>query len=881
MFTCRQPSLGSLARPQFSSSLQLEAQLKKCTEQTDAVVRALASSVDKAVEWSASHQRVVTEAFAVLASLPAHAELAKIERVQKQACELCKRLVAGIKRLGHKRRLFEVYDERVGALLARLLVQELYRPYRTCFPLADVLCILGELCLASPRTRAWAVERSASHQLAFLCEQESECPAVQKQAQIALCKLLYVGVDERYVFQSRFVDLLVDKTIEAPHDVERTAWVLTVLAAMQEKNERALEYIWRQSTVSRLIADVLSSDPCPENSSKIVCLLRFPASKPELRMLLARSGVWEVLHAIVGRADVNNMTLERFAEVFQHFAVCPVTGPLLVGVEAHHTLIAALKRVRNTDVTTADKLLVCAYNCCKQNTAFGAKIAGMGLLRTMHDMSVRAGLFTLSILLARYTGTCDGQDMQHILAREVHVLTGVLRQDTVPRSVISAEQEDMFTQEWVRFVHDARDQHIRALAPEVVQEFAAAVHACSKPGNICKGPALHLLARMLSCRTDVRVGACDVRTLAELEHPYTRAAVCTGLLALAGFLHDALHSGAAAKSEAGGSGSSGGAGIQRQHSPAAGTPDAGGGFGSTRAKHLNSPADASAENMAAVQEVRVDGTGTAASATLTDKDSESECSTDNVEPEWEEYDIGLTTHDLEQMDEAFPKNLEVIGMLLWLYPVFYPARLDRLCDMFVAVFEGKRGQCLLAMDVIDSLLPWHPECALRLAFSCGLEQLWITVEKRMPHCGEQASVEYIDTFARLCQRAKKTDQQHVLDTLLELPFYAMLITHLERTVAVRQLQLANALVALLHTVLDVQANAGAVLLLGGAALKLVRVRNALAAGAGTGARLSAEIGGLVPRIVPEEHAAQLAGLAEPREESRKRKLEEYVSTVGQ
>ena len=287
-----------------------------------------------------------------------------------------------------------------------------------------------------------------------------------------------------------------------------------MLATMQQKNERALEYIWKQSTVSRLIADVLSSDPSPGNTSKIVGLLRFPASKPDLRLLLARSGVWEVLHAIVGRADVNNMTLERFAEVFQHFAVCPVTGPLLVGLEAHHTLIAALKRVRNTDVTTADKLLVCAYNCCKQNTAFGAKIAAIGLLRTMHDMSVHAELFTVSIFLARYMATSDGQHMQQILALEVCVLTRLLRLDKVPRSAGSVEQQHEFTQEWVRFVHDVPDPHIQALAPDVVQDFAAALLARSKPGHVCSGPALHLLARALSCCTDVRVRACDVRTLA-------------------------------------------------------------------------------------------------------------------------------------------------------------------------------------------------------------------------------------------------------------------------------------------------------------------------------------------------------------------------------
>jgi hypothetical protein len=652
------------------------------------------------------------------------------------------------------------------------------------------------------------------------------------------------------------VDLLVDKTIEAPHDVERTAWVLTVLATMQEKNERALEYIWRQSTVSRLIADVLSSDPCPENSSKIVCLLRFPASKPELRMLLARSGVWEVLHAIVGRADVNNMTLERFAEVFQHFAVCPVTGPMLVGVEAHHTLIAALKRVRNTDVTTADKLLVCAYNCCLQNTAFGAKIAGMGLLRTMHDMSVRAGLFTLSIPLARYTGTCDGQDMQHILTREVHVLTGVLRQDAVPRSVISAEQQDKFTQEWVCFVHDTRDRHMRALAPEVVQEFAAAVHACSKPGNVCMGPALHLLARMLACRTDVRVHACDVQTLAGQELPHASAAVCTGLLALASALHHAQHSRAA--------------------------PDgASSGNASPRAMCQRSRAEPGAGDVVTVKDARIDKTSTAALSTVTDKDTESEQSEDDMEARVGAHDIGLTTDDLEHMQRAFPGKADVLGKLLLLWPLFPSARLDALCDAFVAAFEGRRSQCLLVVNVIDALLPRHADCALKLVCKCGLEQLWNTVEQGIPDCGERASVKYMHTFRGLFLLARDQNDGHELDTVLTLPFYAALIAHLQRTVAVRQFELARALVALLHTVLDVQTNAGAVLLLGGAAVKLVRVRDVLAAGAGTGGSLHTELERLVQRIVPEEHAALLARFAEPREVSRKRKRDPQQVVCGE
>jgi len=852
MFTWRQPSLASLAQRQFSSSLQLEAQLKRCTEQTKAVVCALASGgVYKGMEWSAEHQRVVTDAFAVLASLPAHAELTKIERVQKQACELCKHLVTGIKSLGHDTRLLEAYDERVGALLAQLLVQELYRPHRTCFPLSDVLCIFGDLCLASPRTRAWAVERSASHQLACLCEQESRFPAVQKQAQIALCKLLYVGVDERYVFQSRFVDLLVHKTIEAPHDVERTGWVLTVLATMQQKNERALEYIWKQSTVSRLIADVLSSDPSPGNTSKIVGLLRFPASKPDLRLLLARSGVWEVLHAIVGRADVNNMTLERFAEVFQHFAVCPVTGPLLVGLEAHHTLIAALKRVRNTDVTTADKLLVCAYNCCKQNTAFGAKFAGIGLLRTMHDMSVHAELFTVSIFLARYTATSDGQHMQQILALEVCVLTRLLRLDKVPRSAGSVEQQHEFTQEWVRFVHDVPDPHIQALAPDVVQDFAAALLARSKPGHVCSGPALHLLARALSCRTDVRVRACDVRTLAGQELPHASAAVCTGLLALAGALHYAQHLRAAP----GGVGS---------------------GSARPRAKRQKSRAEVGAKDVVTVKDARVDDTSTAAFSTVTDKDTESEQSEDDMQARVGAHDIGLTTDDLDRIRHAFGHNAEVLGKLLWLSPVFSLTRLDGLCDTFLAAFEGRRSQCLLAMDIIDALLPRHADCALKLVCTCGLEQLWNTVEQRMSHCGERASVKYMHTFRGVFLLAREQNEQHVLDTVLTLPFYAALMAHLQRAVAGHQLELARALVALLHMVLDVQPNTGAVLLLGGAALKLVRVRNALAAGADTGGSVHKELGMLVQRIVPEQQAALLASFAQPRGErtAHKRKLDE-------
>jgi hypothetical protein len=249
-----------------------------------------------------------------------------------------------------------------------------------------------------------------------------------------------------------------------------------------------------------------------------------------------------------------------------------------------------------------------------------------------------------------------------------------------------------------------------------------------------------------------------------------------------------------------------------------------------------------------------------------------------MEPEFGAHDIGLTANDLEDMHEAFPKNFEVIGMLLWLYPVFSPACLDQLCGVFLAEFKGKRSHCLLAMDVIDALLPEHADCALKLVRTCGLEQLWNTLEKRMAHCEEQASERLVSTLARACLLAKTNDEQGVLDTVLTLPFYAALIAHLERTVAVRQVELARALVALQHAVLDVQANAGAVLLLGGAALKLVRVRNALAAGAGTGAHLSAEIGGLVQRIVPEEHAALVENFAHPRSErtSRKRKLHESM-----
>lgn len=865
--------MASLAQLQFSSSLHLETQLKKCSEQTKAVVSTLTSSVHKGTEWSAEHQRVVTDAFAVLASLPAHSELTKTERVQKQAFELCKCLVISIKSLSDKKKLFEVYDERVGGMLAQVLVQELYRPYSTCFPLSDMLWIFGELCLASPRTRAWAVERSASHQLASLCEQENECPGVQKQAQIALCKLLYIGIDEHFVFQSRFVDLFMDKTIQAPKDVKSTAWTLGVLCKMQEKSERALEYIWRQSPVSRVIVDVLSSNPCPENSSKIICLLRFPATTPELRMLLARSGVWEVLHAIVSQTDVNGMTLQRFAEVFEHFAVCPVTGPLLVGFEAHHTLITALQRVKNTDFTTADKLLLCAYKCCKQNKAFGAKIAGTGLLGKMHDMSVRASLFTLSIFLARYTATWDGQDMGHILAREVRLLTDILRFDKAPRSAFSAEHKDDFTQEWVRFVRDVRDSDICALAPELVKEFAESLLTssntarggavpviCKHTANACRGPALHLLARMVACRSDVHVRACDVRTLAEQELPYTRAVVCTGLLALAGSLYDAQCPHAVATPKAKDSGGSGGS-------------------GGPCAKRQNSRAEADAEDVVTVQEVSVTDTSSAVVTTITDNDTDSEDSTDDMHADNDTREIGLTGDDLECMQRALPNNVHLLGMLLWLWPVFSPARLDWLCDMFLAAFKGKRSQCLLAMDVIDALLLWdHKECALKLACNCGLDQLWNTVEKRMSHCEQQASVKFMSTFARVCLLARQENERDVLDTQLTLPFYAVLLAHLQRTVAVHELELAHALVGLLHTVLDVQPDAGAVLLLGGAALKLVRVSDALAGDQGTSACLHKEIGRLVQRIVPEQHAALLASFEQPREERspRKRKLEECV-----
>ena len=876
MFTCRQPITASLPQPQFSSSLELEARLKKCAERTNAAVSALASSVykDKGMEWSAEHQRLFTHALAVLASLPAHAELAKAERVQKQACELCKCLVAGIKRLAERKALFHVYDERVGAVLAQLLVQEVYRPYRTSFALSDVLWVFGEMCVASPSMLACADERSASHQIASLCEQENKCPGVQKHAQIALCKLLYMGADEHFVFQSRFVDLLMHRTILAPDDVECTPLVLTVLCTMQEKNERALEYIWKQSPVSRVLADVLSSNPCPENTSKIMCLLRFPATKPELRMLLARSGVWEVFNEIVARGDVNNMTLQRFAEVFQHFAVCPDTGPLLVGLDAHHILITALRRVKNDDAATADKLLLCAYNCCKENKGFGAKIAASGMLGKMHDMSVRARLYTLSIVLARYTATCDGQHMEHILAREVHLLTGILLVGKAPRCGLPVQHEDGFIQEWVRFVHDVRDSDIRALAPKVVQDFSTALLANTDTANVWRGPALHLLARMLSCRSDVRLRAHDVRTLADQELPYTRATACTGLLALAGALYHALNSAAGAAPDANASGS-GGSGGQNSRAEAgaedvATVPDSrqtASGSGGTAAKRQNSRVEAGAEDVATVPDSRQ-----TAITTVMDNANDSEDSTHDLQADDDICKIGLTTNDLQCIEDAFPHDPHVLGMLLRLWPVFSPAGLGKLPDMFLAAYKGKRSQRLLVMHAMDALLPWFRVTTFKLVCHCGLDQLWNTVEKGMPHCEQQASVKFTSTFRRVCLLARQENEQHVLDTLLTLPFYAALLAHLERTVAGHELELAHALVSLLHTVLDVQAAAAGELLLGGAAFKLVRVRDALASAKDTGACLHKEISRVVQRIVPEQHAALLGGFAQ----TRKRKLAECV-----
>jgi hypothetical protein len=271
------------------------------------------------------------------------------------------------------------------------------------------------------------------------------------------------------------------------------------------------------------------------------------------------------------------------------------------------------------------------------------------------------------------------------------------------------------------------------------------------------------------------------------------------------------------------------------------------------------------ENAFTAADAHGGGTSTSAFDDAADMDTESE-------GDVHVCDIALTKEDLQRMEDAFPDNAEVLGHLLCLWPENNPATLEPLCDMFVAAFKGRRSQCLLAMDVIDALLPWHARCALKLACNCGLEQLWNTVQKRMYHCGEQMSVQYIETFARTCQLARKTHKHQVLDTLLDLPFFSALLTHMQRAVSAHEFELARALVRALHAVLDVQPDAGAVLLLGGAALKLVGVRDVLAAEAGMDARLHAEIGTLLQRLVPQQHAALLASF----EQTRKRKLQECL-----
>ena len=290
MFTCSKSSQPH-AQPKFSSAQQLEASLKTCCAHVKAAISSLALDADMSLE----QQRLFTNVVGLLASMSAHAEFAKTAGVQIQACELCKCLVTSIKSGGKS------LDDHMGEMLADVLLAQLHQPQPKFLAPPDLLCLFGELCLTSAKTRACAIQGSATHQIAALISQGGCAADTEKQAYIALCKLL-VQV-EHAVFESCFVDLLVHKTIEAPHDGQCTAWTLTALCTMQEKNERALEYIWTRSAVSRAIFNVLSSHPsgsgCPENMSKIARLLRIPARRPKLRMLLARSGVWEVLLAMV------------------------------------------------------------------------------------------------------------------------------------------------------------------------------------------------------------------------------------------------------------------------------------------------------------------------------------------------------------------------------------------------------------------------------------------------------------------------------------------------------------------------------------------------------------------------------------------------------
>ena len=831
MFTCKRfpPTLHQY---KFSSAHEVEGKLRAAIKHLHTAARLLASRVDKSTDLSGEHELLVTDVFAVLASLPAHAEFAKTAAVQKQAAELCRCLVISINSVGKK------FEKRVGGMLADVLVGELYRPSPAFLPLPSLLCIFGELCIASPSTRACAVERSALHRIAALCSQEKERPAVQKQALIALCKLLvYV---EHFAFQSCFVDLLVLETIKAPHDVQCTTWVLTVLRKMQESNSRARQYIWTQSPVSRVIVDVLSSNPCMENTSQIMGLLRFPARDPELRMLLARSGVWEVLHAIVSCADVNNMTLQRFAEVFQHFAMCPGTGPVLVGVGAHRTLMHALARVKDSDKATLDKLLLCAYNCCVQNSAFGAKVASQGLLAILHDMCMNAQLLVRSILFAGYALECEGQNVVDILAREVRQLTQVLL-STAPLAGTSMDGEA--AQAWACLVSDLRASDLQALPPELVQEFVTAVLESGKTPKACLPSAVHLLARLVCCRSDVDVPGSVVGALVG-AFPHPSAALCSALLALARSFYFSK-SGAAGK---GGGPSPLAKAIADSSGPAESTGVAGSGACAGGNLHDRFKVAAAHDNC----------TNTSGFLDEADKDTESEHSVDDTQPDMDASVIGLSNHDLGRMLDAFPDNPELLASALCLVPVCALARRDKLCDMFVEAFEGTPRQCLLAMDVIHALLPVYAQCARYIMRHCGLHTLWNALEHRMLHWDEQTSVHFVDMLARACELASKTHEQSVLDKLLDLPFFSALIAHLERAVSANGYALAQSILVLLHTALDVQPATGAVLLFMGATMKLVDVRDVLAVQDGKGELLHAGLGRLVQRLVPPQHAALLA-----------------------
>ena len=874
MFTCtRHP--WPLAHHQFSSSLQLEARLKASTAQVRAALCALAPNADLSLE----QQRLFTDVLGVLASLPTHAEFAKTAGVQKHARELCKCLVEGIKRVGKS------LDDRIGEMLAGVFVAELYRPQPTFLPAPDLLLIFGELCLVSAKTRACAVERSASHQIAALISQAGDRPVTQKQAYIALCKLL-VMVDDT-IFESRFVDLLVRKTIETPHDVEYTTWMLTVLYSMQEKNDRALEYIWKQSAVSGAILNVLRSNGCPENTSKIARLLRMPVRVPELRMLLARSGVWEVLHDIVCRPDVNNMTLQRVAEVFQQLATCPCTGPMLVGLNEYRTLLVALQQVKGSDTVTLQALLLCAHTCCVHNKAFGAQIAGLGLLQKMHQMCIQAHLSTLSIFFAsnarrffsQATGKVQRQDMSHMLASEMRELTHMLRADA-PAQCASKHFQGTFVDVWANFVRDVPPSDIRALAPDLVCQFKVATLGSSRVANVGMAPALHLLARAACCRSDVVVAGDAVRRLSERAAPHMTAALCTGLLALAHASHISKSSDAAPHASTAAPAKPKAASVEAvaEYRAAAANPAT-----ATNAKRMqnnifavvdadvvrtsspsptdvvrtSSPSPTDVVRTSSSAPTDVVRTSSSVPTDAADTDTDNEHSGDDTEARSYEAGIGLTKHDIVRMLEAFPTPAELPARALCLWPMFSAADLDALCDKFVAAFQGTPSQCLLAMNAIEALLSEYADCALNLVRGCGLVQLWRAVEKHMHQCDAATGAEFIETFASICEHAKKVHEHELLHELLDQPFFSALFVNLTRAVSVHEHALAQAIVMLLHRVLDAKPDLGAVLLLAGVTATLLSIRDALAPEAGRGASLHVAVGELLHRLVPPQHAALL------------------------